>query len=433
MKCSDAPPPQGIDSGAPYDVAVIGAGPGGSVTAQRIAAAGWRVILFEKSEYPGKDAVCGGMVGGEDVELFGIDPALVEKKLFRCLCHFAWGSIDLHLRQPVKSTVLTVQRKNLDRFLAEEAVRSGAELRVRSRVVRVRRIATGEVAVRFRHEDDEQEVLARLVVFADGPLTLAHRSFGIGYHGGDGEVACAVICDFEFPKNTVDYFEGFFVREAGATSFGWMFPFADHVNFGMAFLRSEMRKNRRVLQDLLDFMLRRYEPSSRLTKGRRLLRKRGALIPMKLAKRFHGDSCLVVGDAAGFVAAMTGVGITYAMHSGLYAAETAIEALDKRDFSEAFLARYPRRWRRSRKYRKLWVMDVLRRGFLLIHRVDPQFMNKVNFFLNIQFFKAQGKGLGFLDGIRVLFYPLLGRPDLRLVRVSKPRKGAASGNLVKSG
>ncbi len=154
---------------------------------------------------------------------------------------------------------------------------------------------------------------------------------------------------------------------------------------------------------------------------------------MKLAKRFHGDSCLVVGDAAGFVAAMTGVGITYAMHSGLYAAETAVEALAQEDFSAAFLARYAQRWRRSRKYRRLRIMDVLRRAFLLIHRVDPQFMNKVTFFLNIVFFKPEGKGLRFLDGIRVMLYPLLGRPDLRLVRVSKPKKGEVSADLGKTG
>ena len=403
------------------------------MTAQRIAAAGWRVVLLEKSEYPGKDSVCGGMVGQTDVEFFRVDPALVEKRLLRSVCHYMWGSLDLNLREPVTNTVLTVQRRHFDRFLAEEAVRSGAELRVRSRVVRVTRLATGRMAVRFRQEREEGELLARLVVFADGPLTLARRSFGIGFDGGDREVACGVICDYEFAQNDHDAFEGFFVREKGASSFGWMFPFADHLNLGFAFLRSEMRKNRHVLQDLTDFMLRRYEPSSRFAQGRRLLRKRGALIPMKLAKRFHGDSCLVVGDAAGFVAAMTGVGITYAMHSGLYAAEAAVEALTREDFSAAFLERYAQRWRRSRKYRRLRIMDVLRRAFLLIHRVDPQFMNKVTFFLNIVFFKPEGKGLRFLDGIRVLLYPLLGRPDLRLVRVSKPKKGDVSADLGKTG
>lgn len=45
-----------------YDVAVVGVGPAGSVTAEEIAKEGWRTVLLEKSAYPGKNAVTATLV-----------------------------------------------------------------------------------------------------------------------------------------------------------------------------------------------------------------------------------------------------------------------------------------------------------------------------------------------------------------------------------
>jgi electron-transferring-flavoprotein dehydrogenase len=59
-----------------------------------------------------------------------------------------------------------------------------------------------------------------------------------------------------------------------------------------------------------------------------------------LPERRHGDGVMIVGDAAGFVDVPSLKGIHYAMHSGIYAARTAFEALKKGDTSAAALAGY---------------------------------------------------------------------------------------------
>ena len=44
-----------------HDVLVIGAGPGGAAAARLLAAAGWRVALVERSEFP-RRKVCGEFI-----------------------------------------------------------------------------------------------------------------------------------------------------------------------------------------------------------------------------------------------------------------------------------------------------------------------------------------------------------------------------------
>ena len=418
---------------AEYDVAVIGAGPAGSVTAERIAAAGWRVVLLEKSEVPGKDSVCGGMIGQADADFFQIDPSLIEKRLFRTITYYPWGSLEICGPETMKNPLVMVQRKRFDRFLAERAVDSGAELRTQCRVTRTRRVVSGKMVLEVLDKNKKKEELeARLVVFADGPITLAQRCFGIGFEARPEQTAVSAICDFECSDNSMDYFESYYVPGIALWGFGWSFPFSEHLNLGLTFLRTEIRENRRLLLDRVEFMLERYLPSSRLVKERTMIHRRGALIPMGLARRIHDDSCLVVGDAAGFVGAFTGVGITYAMHSGTVAAEVAIEALDRKDFSAKFLSLYPRRWRRSKKYRKLLIMEYLKKIFLWIHRVDSQFLNKIKYVFNVMAYPAQGRRLRFVELVRVVFYPLLGNPEVKTVHRIKPGK-AASGSMVGKG
>ncbi len=59
-----------------------------------------------------------------------------------------------------------------------------------------------------------------------------------------------------------------------------------------------------------------------------------------LADRRHGDGCLVVGDAAGYVDVPSLKGIHYAVHSGILAARAIFRALKADDTSEAGLRSY---------------------------------------------------------------------------------------------
>ncbi len=264
-----------------WDVAVIGAGPAGSVTARHIAAAGWRVILLDKSEHPGKDAVCGGMITTKDVEIFNIDPSLIEKKLVRCDSYYPWGLRRIRFPETTTHFPVLIQRKHLDQHLAQKAVEAGAELRTKCRVTNVSRVASGKMALQTVHLDNHEELWARLVVFADGPITLARRCFNIGFEPTPSNVAVSVICDFECPKNSMDYWESYYLPEIARWGFGWVFPFAEHMHLGLCFLKSEMNHKQRLLLDRLEFMLTDYVPSSSRVSNLQLLASLAAYMTIR--------------------------------------------------------------------------------------------------------------------------------------------------------
>ncbi|MGH9535409.1 MAG: NAD(P)/FAD-dependent oxidoreductase [Terriglobales bacterium] len=56
------------DAGRPWDLAVVGGGPGGAMTAWRAARLGLRVVVLEQGKFP-RDKVCGEFVSAEALEL----------------------------------------------------------------------------------------------------------------------------------------------------------------------------------------------------------------------------------------------------------------------------------------------------------------------------------------------------------------------------
>jgi flavin-dependent dehydrogenase len=65
-------------------------------------------------------------------------------------------------------------------------------------------------------------------------------------------------------------------------------------------------------------------------------------------RKLCGDHFMLAGDAASLIDPFTGEGISNAMYSGMLAAETALDALHKDDFSESGLQQYD-----SKVYRRL--------------------------------------------------------------------------------
>jgi electron-transferring-flavoprotein dehydrogenase len=76
------------------------------------------------------------------------------------------------------------------------------------------------------------------------------------------------------------------------------------------------------------------------------------------------DHALIVGDAAGFLAMPALKGIHLAIHSGMKAAETALTAFEKNDFSEQTLKQYEQLVAKSPIYKELHRVRNFRQGFI---------------------------------------------------------------------
>jgi geranylgeranyl reductase family protein len=283
-----------------FDVAVIGAGPAGSVTAIHLARGGARVLLVDKASFP-RDKPCGGGLTLRAVRQLPVDPGpVVEHEVDRMAFRLGWRS--RFERQGRRGPfVLMTQRRLLDHFLAEQAATAGAEFRDGVKV--------SDVTERGLRVDG-----AEVVVGADGANGSSARALGLG-----GPISHGVAYEGNAPFE--DRFRGLAVIELGTIpgGYGWVFPKGDHVNVGVGGWEEEGPRLRAHLGELC----RRHGidgDSLQAVRGHRLPLRRAGFVPA----RGRG---MLVGDAAGLVDPLTGDGMYEAFVSARLAADAALDVL----------------------------------------------------------------------------------------------------------
>ena len=337
------------------DVVVIGAGPAGSVTAGAIAERGHSVALIERDSVPGETNVCGGTTPMSVAQAFEIPGQVIERRLTGVNCYFPEDSFSFSIG------FASFQRCVFDRYLAERAVSKGAKLSAST-------VATGvsagdegaRVALRDRKTGEAREVSAQLVVFADGPDTLAARVFpGVGFQRRPARTMHGLLYELEWPDNPLDSLDFYFDMKIVPWGYGWVFPKRDIINAGICGIMAASRSENTGMRQRLDYFMKEKAPRSAEVAGRKVSRIQAAIIPVEPAARIHARRSLLVGDAAGMVEPFSAGGNEFAMRAGLLAAQTASDALREEDFSDRSLSRYRTAWKRSRDSKTLTMMQRL--------------------------------------------------------------------------
>ena len=301
-----------------FDVAVVGAGPAGSMTAYRLARAHARVLLIDRARFP-RDKPCGGGLTLRAVkELpFSVDP-VVEDVVTRITCRLRYGpSFD---RTGREALCLMTQRRRLDHFLAERAQEAGADFRDGVRV---------EVESDTKLRLDGTPVEVDTLVGADGANGVTARTLGLG-----GDIVPGVALEGNVPHGVVskDEYRGRMVIELAilAGGYGWIFPKGDHVNVGVGGWASEGPHVRARLRELCTVY--GIDPDD-------VTELRGHRLPLRRPTTKLGRGrALLVGDAAGLVDPVSGDGIYEAFVSARLAAD-AIQADDLDAYEPTLRAR----------------------------------------------------------------------------------------------
>jgi digeranylgeranylglycerophospholipid reductase len=249
---------------------------------------------------------------------------------------------------------MLLDREKTDQFLARKAVKNGAELMTSTEVCDVNRSDDHMViSVKRRPREKIGEIRTRLVVFADGANTLANKKFGIGFQSRPDSTAMAATYDLKWQKNPMDSLEFFFSEDVSSAGYGWIFPRKNSINVGVGCLISKMQQN---IRHSLDQLL-----TSEKLHSLEVIRYGARLIPQSIPKQIHGDSILVVGDAAGTAEPFSGSGIANAIANAKVAAKVAIEALASKRLSGDFLARYDDAWMNTPNYETILRYHFLQR------------------------------------------------------------------------
>ena len=326
-----------------YDVAVIGAGPGGATASRYLARKGLKVCMIDKDTFP-RDKPCGG---GFSEGLLDDFPYL-RKRSDEFLKGVARVGV---LHSPNRRIILrgsvdmaVALRTDFDNVLFESAVEEGAEPLVGTRAKSVK--------VRKEHSEvilkGSESIKAKVVVGADGVSSMVARETGLNRRWPSSMItACRVAevpakYDDIMDKYTENLNYHFYANIGGLPGYGWIFPKRDTINIGLGIVGTHATGLPRVF----DAFVRLLKRDNLLMQDADLSGAKGALVPTGgPLSRSYIERCILLGDSVGMVSPLTGGGIAYAMRAARYASEVLTKVIEEDDFGSGLLREYENLWR----------------------------------------------------------------------------------------
>ena len=293
-----------------YDVIVVGSGPAGACAAWGLAKAGVAVTVIEKAALP-RYKTCGGGIVGRAMQALPLDVRHVVEQD----CHTAQLNVlpaglsfTTHRATPIVSMTM---RDQFDYALLSTAQTAGAVVHQQCAVERVS-FHSDFVTV----ATNKGSMKAKFVIAADGAISTVARTMGMA----DGRVLIpALEYEVTVSPDQLDRFQNTarFDFDLLPHGYAWAFPKRRHLSIGVLSTRqrgSDLKSSMARYLDLLGCgsVIR--------------VDRHGFVIPIRPRRGpFVDKRILLVGDAAGFADPVTGEGISFAIRSGLMAAQSLID------------------------------------------------------------------------------------------------------------
>ncbi len=305
-----------------YDVIVVGSGPAGACAAWRLAKTGVSVAVLEKAALP-RYKTCGGGIVGRAVQALPIDVRhVVEQGCHTAQLNFLPGRLSFTTHRPTSIVSMTM-RSQFDFAILSAAQETGAIVHQRCAVENV-----------SFHDDfvtlstSSGSMRAKFVVAADGALSTVARTMG---PAGGPVLIPAIEYEVTVPHDRLDKFHGIARFDFGLLpqGYAWAFPKQHHLSIGVLSMTQRESDLKRAMAQYLDLLGCGFFTQ---------VERHGFVIPIRPRRGpFINKRILLVGDAAGFADPVTGEGISFAIQSGLMAAESLIDMqLDEESVRNAY-------------------------------------------------------------------------------------------------
>ncbi|MDR3223773.1 MAG: NAD(P)/FAD-dependent oxidoreductase [Methanobrevibacter sp.] len=322
------------------DILVVGAGPSGAIAAKHAALGGADVILIDKKSEIGSPKRCAEGVSKEGLKFLGIEPqaiwAVNEIEGIRLV---APDGTDVWLNDEIKlpEAGYILERKVFDKYMAMDAGRAGAEIKVKTLVKSLKKEKDSYI-VSCESIGKEFDIKAKILIGADGPESHIGRWAGLktGTRLKDMESGVQFeMCNVKMENSSV---LEFYFGSVAPGGYAWIFPKGkDIANVGLAVIQSET--NKPAYDYLVDFV--KICPA---TKDAKIVELNVGGDPVGgMIKDLSDDNILIVGDAAGQVNPLTGGGIISGMTCGMFAGEVAAKSIKNGDYSKKQLVEYNKR------------------------------------------------------------------------------------------
>jgi len=319
-----------------YDVAVIGGGPAGSMTALTAAEFGLETLLVERHPVIGSPVRCAEGVDHKGLsQFFSPRPEWIAS-IIQSYCLVAPdGTKVVMSNEGNKGYIL--ERVVFDRMIAEKAAGKGAHLITAVEAVGMSSFEGGFRTVSLAGCERKWDVRARVVIAADGVESRVARWAGLETSAAPHDMETCAQVTLAGIDCEQDMFRMYFTNEFAPKGYAWLFPKGEGTaNVGLG-ISGDSAGGKKPLEHLDAFLARHFPGASVVS------RTFGGVPCTGGIKKMIADGVMVCGDAAHMANPITGGGIINGMIAGHIAGETAAEALKRGNALEWALKPYVER------------------------------------------------------------------------------------------
>ncbi|TFH05946.1 MAG: geranylgeranyl reductase family protein [Candidatus Thorarchaeota archaeon] len=326
-----------------HDLIVIGGGPGGASCARRAALNGLDVVLVEKHHHP-RPKPCGGALGPQTLNILDFDYShLIQREFQGAKVYLPSGKSSVLTQDDMKGH--TIHRNDFDSLLIDKAREAGAEIVLDNEIVAIEQLRKG---VRALGVGDSYK--AHLLVGADGVNGVSMKELDIRHRWSVEDVAVCITAEVPVDPSeiertmTLDAESSQFLLELYygdvEWGYGWCFPKSESLNIGLGCRLDKAKGLRDKWEPFLSKISSEKDIKIKATEST------SARVPLGgTSSRIIGRRSMLVGDAAGLVSPVSGEGISFAIESGILAADVATEAVRKK--SAVHIVEYDRRMKNT--------------------------------------------------------------------------------------
>lgn len=313
-----------------YDVVIVGSGPAGANLA-RLIGDKYKVLLIDKRDLENENPknvvnkCCGGLLAPDAQKMIAKLGLGVPKDILVNPQLFAVRTIDLtnNIERLYQRFYHNMDREKFDRWLVS-LLPTGVDKKFNSFFKDFTKTPEG-YEIKYIYGGHEIAAKTKVIVGADGALSGVRKSISNDMNFPEKYIAIQEW--YECPC-TMPYYTAIFDEEI-SNFYSWVIPKDNYLLLGSA-LRP--RENAREKYNLLK---KKLTPLGFNFSHK--IKTEGAFIyrPRKISQFYAGKDCIaLVGEAAGAISPSSAEGISYALKSSLYLAESLGDEID------GFLSRY---------------------------------------------------------------------------------------------
>ena len=347
------------------DVIVVGAGPAGSCAAIAAAQAGKRVVLIERGPFPGSKNMYGGVIYPRILDELipgWYENAPIQRWVVRrsTMLLSDTGALNIDYRSNAWGQApyngATAYRPDFDNWLAQQAVAAGAELICSTTVTGLLRDSQGRITG-IKTDRPDGDLTASVVIACDGVNSFIAKEAGLYKNVDASNYTLGVKETLSLPKHVID--ERFGVRDnqgvdieilggtSGVNGGGFIYTGLDTIALGAVLKLPKLSAQKKRPEEIIA-ELKRHPAIAPLIEGAKVIEYSAHLIPeagLDMMPKMVADGLLVAGDAAALCLA-AGIwleGVNFAMASGMYAGQSAAQAMTAGNTTASGLQSYTKK------------------------------------------------------------------------------------------